>query len=118
MRSYKELRAYTLSTQLADHLHAEALEWSSFDLWTVGVQLVRAADSVGANIAEASGRQTNPDQRRFLLIARASLETEHWIARGRTRGFLPTGSFDETVQEVARTLNGLIARSHRQGRHP
>jgi four helix bundle protein len=34
--------------------------WSSFDRWTVGQQMVRSADSIGANIAEAAGRRTDP----------------------------------------------------------
>lgn len=69
---------------------------------------MRAADSVGANIAEAAGRWHRADQRRFLLIARGSLyETEHWMARAEKRGLLEQGA-TERLSEVARALNGLI----------
>jgi four helix bundle protein len=75
--------------------------------------MVRAADSVGANIAESSGR-TGGDQRRFLIIARASvLELEHWLDRATERDLqLPSHAVAET-REVGRMLNGLIrARAH------
>lgn len=74
----------------------------------MGIQLVRAADSVGANIAEAIGRWHRPDQRRFLYVARGSLhELEHWIELAQERNLLPAES-SKRVPELARTLNGLI----------
>jgi four helix bundle protein len=44
------------------------------------------------------------------LIARGSLhETEHWILRANERGLLDKGYLIR-VDEIARTLNGLIKR--------
>ena len=80
------------------------------DRWDMGRQLVRAADSIGANIAEATGRWTQPDARRFLLIARGSLnETRHWVLRAQARG-LVRDEYDELLKETGMTLNGLIRR--------
>ncbi len=89
-------------------MHEVAARWNSFERWSIGVQLVRAADSVGANVAEAMGRWHAPDRRRFLFIARGSLyETEHWMLRAEARGLLEPGSNDR-LGEVGRALNGLI----------
>ena len=75
---------------------------------SVGLQLIRSADSVGANIAEAAGRWTPADKRRLLLIARGSLyETEHWVDRARARGLIRT-ELDDRLAEIARALSGMI----------
>jgi four helix bundle protein len=106
----RELVAYRTAVSLADDLHGFAASWGSFDRWSLGVQLVRAADSIGANIAEAMGRWHVADRRRLLFIARGSLyETEHWVLRAESRGLLAPGA-DDRVSEVGRALNGLIKR--------
>ena len=107
--SFRDLAAYRRAAVLSDALHSVVSSWRSFDLWTVGVQLVRAADSVGANIAEAEGRATPADERRFLIVARSStLEVQHWLDRATARGLpLPPAAINEAT-ELGRMLNGLI----------
>jgi four helix bundle protein len=107
--TFRDLEVYRRAVALSDALHLCLAAWDSFDRWTVGVQLVRTADSIGANIAEAAGRSTDADQRRFLIVARGSaLELEHWIDRACTRELpIATGARAE-AQRVGRMLNGLI----------
>ena len=53
------------------------------------------------------------DQRRILYIARGSLvETEYWMIRAEKRRLLERGS-TERLNEIARTLNGLIKKHGR-----
>jgi four helix bundle protein len=112
---FKDLLAYRQAVSLADDLRAEVLDWLSFDVWSLGIQLTRASDSIGANIAEAYGRRGDSDQRRFLYIARGSAyETEHWIDRARVRGLLPAG-YEPRITQVTRLLGGLI-KSHLHSR--
>ncbi len=87
--NFESLRVYQLAEQLADLIWEIVLEWNAFARDTVGKQLVKAADSVGANIAEGTGRGTYVDNRRFVRIARGSLnETKHWLRRAFKRRLL------------------------------
>jgi len=107
---FRRLTAYRLAAEVAGTVYDDVTAWSSFNRWSVGLQAVRAADSVGANIAEATGRWTAADKRRFLLIARGSLlELEHWLLQAHTRGLL-SERYDDAIAELARALNGLIRR--------
>jgi four helix bundle protein len=108
MRSrFRDLGAYRQAANISDDIHAAVGTWPPFERWTVGMQMVRSADSIGANIAESSGRWHAPDKKRLLVIARGSLyETEHWIERAEARG-LSLPSMDG-LDEIAWALAGLI----------
>jgi four helix bundle protein len=90
MRSnFENLHVYKLSERLADAVWEIAGGWETFARQTVGKQLVRSADSVGANIAEGCGRGSYQDNRRFVRTARGSLhETKHWLRRAYQRKLL------------------------------
>jgi four helix bundle protein len=106
--SFRDLDAYRLSAQMAQELRSIVVKWPSFDRWSIGIQLTRAAGSVGANIAEGSGRWHRPDQRKFAFQARGSLcETEHWILLACDAGLLDE-AWMTRVDEAARSLNRLI----------
>jgi four helix bundle protein len=107
---FRQLAVYRLAMDLAHEVHGSVEHWPLLDRRTVGPQLIRAATSIGANIAEASGRWHEKDRRQLLFIARGSLfETEHWIAYCEQRGLLARG-MSSRVDEIARLLNGLIQR--------
>jgi four helix bundle protein len=106
--NFRDLAAYRLASQLAEDLHRSVRHWPRFEQYVIGGQMLRSAYSVGANIAEGTGRWHLKDRRRFLWIARGSLsETEHWILTAEAQGLLATGTSHRT-DEVGRTLNGLI----------
>ena len=78
--NFQNLRFYRLAEKLADKVWTAVAGWDNLARDTVGKQLIRAADSVGANIAEGEGRGSFQDNRRFIKIARGSLqETQHWL---------------------------------------
>src|SRR5260370_11232891 len=107
--NFEGLRVYQLSEQLADLI---VLEWNPFARETVGKQLVKAADSVGANISEGTGRGTYVDNRRFVRIARGSLnETKHWLRRAFKRRLLSAKQIDSVkpiMDELAPKLNAYL----------
>jgi len=118
--NFENLRVYQLSEQLADRVWEVVLGWDSFARETVGKQLVKAADSVGANIAEGTGRGTFVDNRRFVKIARGSLnETKHWLRRAFKRRLLSTKQINTVkpiIDELAPKLNAYLNSIGRESR--
>lgn len=78
--NFENLRIYQISEDLADKIWLIVESWNKFSRDTVGKQIVRSVDSIGANIAEGAGRYTFKENKRFAHIARGSLyETKHWL---------------------------------------
>ncbi len=110
--NFENLRVYQLAENLADQVWSIVVKWNVFARDTVGKQLVKAADSVGANIAEGTGRGTFVDNRRFVRIARGSLnETQHWLRRAYKRHLLndkEIRSLKPIIEELAPKLNAYL----------
>jgi four helix bundle protein len=106
---FDKLDIYKLAEKLADQVWDLVMSWDGFAKDTVGKQLVRSADSIGANIAEGAGRGSYQDNRRFIHIARGSLnETKHWLRRAFKRNLLneeQVKSLKPLVDELAPRLN-------------
>jgi four helix bundle protein len=100
--SFESLRVYQAAEELADLIWDIVSAWKPLAQDTVGKQLIRAADSIGANIAEGYGRKSYADNKRFVGIARGSLcETRHFLRRAHKRSLL-------TDKEV-KALQGIVA---------
>lgn len=110
--NYENLEIYKLAEQLADRIWDIVWEWKSLAQDTVGKQIIRSADSIGANIAEGSGRGSDQDYRRFLRIARGSLnETRHWLRRAYKRKLLTeiqVGQLTPIIEKLTPKLNAYL----------
>jgi len=85
-------------------------------------QLVRAADSVPAVIAEGRGRSTDADFAHYVSMAIGSVtEVENHLQRGYDGGVIPKPDYDElteTAIQVRRMLIGLRRTLRGQPRPP
>ena len=119
-RGFENLEVYRLAELVADQVWELVLQWRSFAKDTVGKQLVRSADSIGANIAEGEGRYNYRDNCRFIRIARGSLyETRHWLRRAYKRKLLTpehTGRLVPLMEELAPRLSAYLKSIERQSR--
>jgi four helix bundle protein len=106
-------RVYQRAEAVADRAWELVVGWEWFAKKTVGVQLARAADSIGANISESAGRFHPGDVRNFLYYARGSLqETRYWLRRAERRGLIASDELAALVAELdqlAREINQCIA---------
>ena len=67
--NFEKLRVYELSERLADTIWDVVLKWKRLPQDTIGKQIIRSADSIGANITEGVGRGSFQDNRRFVRMA-------------------------------------------------
>lgn len=87
--NFEKLDIYRISETIADLIWEIVIGWDGFAKQTVGLQLVKASDSIGANIAEGTGRTSKKDNQRFAKITHGSLfETRHWSRRAAKRKLL------------------------------
>ena len=77
----EELEVYKLAERMADAVWEMVMQWNDFTQRTMGAQLIRASDSVGANSAEGASEDTVTEHRRFVLYARRSLREVRFFLR-------------------------------------
>jgi four helix bundle protein len=118
--AFERLDVYRLSEKLSDSIWELADAWRTFAKDTVGKQIVRAADSVGANIAEGTERGTPKDNCRFIQIARGSLyETVHFLRRAYKRKLLTDAQIKRIqplITELGPRLNAYLSAVDRRHR--
>ena len=111
-KSFEQLQVYQLAEQLADMVWDVARAWDLLAKDTIGKQMIRSADSIGANIAEGYGRGSFQDNRRFIRIARGSLyETRHWLRRAFKRSLLKetqVSALKQVIDNLGPQLNAYL----------
>jgi four helix bundle protein len=100
----EDLEIYNLSEEFADEIWFLVIKWDFFAKDTVGKQLVRSSDSIGANIAEGFGRFHFKENKNFCFFSRGSIiETKGWLKKAKTRGLMD----EETYQSLLRQLETI-----------
>jgi four helix bundle protein len=113
MTSFEDLRVLQAAEAIADAIWRHVVLWDPFAREVVGGQLAKAADSIGANIAEAFGRFHYGEKLHFLYYARGSLfETKYWLNRALARGLMPppqAQDYASQLTDLARQLNAFAS---------
>jgi four helix bundle protein len=108
----EELKVYSLSMEIADKIWAIVIGWNYFAKDTIGKQLVRASDSIAANLSEGFGRYHYKENVNFSYYSRGSLfETKTWLTKARNRGLIKGTEFElfiKQIDEIGVKLNNYI----------
>ena len=112
MREVYELDVYKLAEELSDRI------WFGFDAWakkvqhTIGCQIIKASDSIAANLAEGYGRYTPAERKLFYRYARGSFEeTKAWLRKLIRRKIIKEDKiteYTELINELGPKLNAFI----------
>ncbi|WP_345156277.1 four helix bundle protein [Pontibacter saemangeumensis] len=107
-----DIDAYKVSFGLSNYIWLRAERWEHFSRSTVGIQFVKAVDSVSANIAEGFGRYGKKEKIQFFRYARGSVyECLDWNEKCKVRKLLTQEEYDEVfsvLQKMPKMLNALI----------
>lgn len=101
----EKLEVYQLSESFSDIVWELVGKWDYFAKDTIGKQLVRATDSISANIAEGYGRYYYKESKQFYFYARGSLqEIKSWLTKCKRRNIIEAKNAEELVIEAGRIL--------------
>lgn len=114
VRDYKNLIVWQKAVELVVLVYELTEKFPSEEKFALTSQMQRAAVSIPSNIAEGKLRGTDPEFRRFILIAFASggeLETQIEIAKKlkKTKDLSYT-AVDSHLGEVMKMLNTFISK--------
>ncbi len=113
MGTYKDLEIYSLAMELFFRVHPLTLKLPKYELYELGSQLRRSADSVVSNIVEGYGRRRyRNDYIKFLVYAHASndetinhLEKLAFLYPNERSGFM---ELLEKYDTLGRKINNFI----------
>lgn len=112
MAASDDLEIIKMAEAISDAIWERVGEFDDFAKDTVGRQLVRAADSIGANLAESCGRFHYGDKLLFLYYARGSLfEMKYWVNRSFRRKLIEDAEANAAINiltDLARRLNIFV----------
>jgi four helix bundle protein len=120
LKGFKELKVWSKAHETTLQVYRLTRQFPKEEFYGLTSQIRRAASSMGANIAEGSGRRLDGEMSRFLHIARGSaVELEYHLLLARDLELLSAGTFavlERQVDEIQRMLTSLIQRVQPVGR--
>lgn len=114
VRSYRDLVVWKKGMALAASVYRLTRQLPKHEEYRISGQMIRAATSVPANIAEGHGRGTRRDYAHFVSIAKGSLaELETFLLLVGDLELAPPAATDPVLaqaEEVGRMLTSLRGR--------
>ena len=100
IQGLEDFKTYHKAMEVGEKVWGVVAKWSYFEKDTVGKQLVRAVDSIAANLSEGLGRYHYKEIKNFSYYSRGSLfETKTWLTKANTRKLIDETTFKELIKE-------------------
>ena len=113
MRNYRDLQTWSKAHKLTLELYKLSQRFPKEEMYGLTSQLRRSAASIGANLAEGCGRQTNPEFARFVKVSMGSAsELDYHLLLSRDLGFLEADTYERaamSLTEVRKMLASLLS---------
>lgn len=110
--NFNNINAYKVANNISDKVWDWVSLWEWFSKSTLGIQYVKAIDSVAGNIAEGFGRFHKKDKQKFYYNARGSVyEALHWTEKAKQRGLITEENYKDITKQLTilpREINWLI----------
>ncbi|HEY0655416.1 MAG TPA: four helix bundle protein [Chryseosolibacter sp.] len=110
--SLEDFNTYNQAMEIGEGVWDVVIRWKFFEKDTVGKQLVRATDSIAANLSEGLGRYHYRERKNFGYYSRGSLfETKTWLTKARNRDLIDEQKFNSLIGKldvIGKMLNGYI----------
>ena len=107
-----DIEAYKIAFNLSNYVWDIVIKWSYFPKNTLGLQFVRAVDSISENIAEGFGRYSKKDKIRFYRISYGSLfESLDKNEKAKNRKLLKKKEYEHIyseLQKLPKAIHHLI----------
>ena len=101
MRNYRDLEVWNKAHGLTLHLYKVSRGFPRDEIYGLTAQLRRAAASIGANLAEGSGRLTDNEMARFVRIALGSAsELDYHLVLSHDLKFLNSEDYQYAAKEL------------------
>lgn len=122
IQGLEHFKTYNKAMELGESVWAIVAAWAYFEKDTVGKQLVRACDSIAANLSEGLGRYHSKEVKNFTFYTRGSaFETKTWLTKAANRKLIAAEASIELIRktdEIARMINGYIQSLNNQVSEP
>jgi four helix bundle protein len=102
---FENLKVWQIALELAGEISEMVKQFPKDELFILTSQMKRSADSVFLNITEGSTLHSNPEFKRFLIIAnRSALEVIGCLYLAKQRKFIEERTFTDLYQKYEKLI--------------
>jgi four helix bundle protein len=120
MRNYRDLQVWSKAHSLTLELYRLSRNFPRDEIYGITAQIRRSASSIGANLAEDCGRQSENEMARFLKISLGSAsELDYHLLLAHDLGLLASEQHQNAAREltsIRKMLRSLLSAIEEKGK--